>query len=116
MYTIWLYTIPVALLLVERKGTQWTIRGTWVDKFWRQQGVGHLLLIYLLNDFWKEKPDCIWVNITNGAERFYTKYGFNIYGQRTDTPEPMSVGIYSNWTALKELEEFNRKFKIRIDL
>lgn len=93
--TMWLYTMPVAVLLVETKGTEWTIRGTWVSEWCRGRGVGEKLLTDFLKDFDKENPQGeLWVNITPGAEGFYAKYGFRIPGYRTDTPESMAVGLY----------------------
>lgn len=88
---------------------EWTIRGTWVRDGWRGKEIGKLVLNNVLDDFNKENPDGkLWVNITAGAEGFYKKFGFRIAGYRTDTPEPMSVGLYSKDASW---EDFDKKFE-----
>ena len=97
IYTYSLYTMIVGFLLVEKKSDEWIIRGTWVAEWCRGKGVGARMMQDLLSDFSGcSKIHYIFVNITPGAEGFYTKFGFNIWGWRTDLEEEMAVGTYSN--------------------
>lgn len=97
VYTYYLYTIPIAFLLVELHEDSWTIRGTWVTEWCRGKGVGSRMMKDLLFDFSRcPKIHYIFVNITPGAEDFYTKFGFHIWGWRTDLEEEMAVATYSD--------------------
>lgn len=113
VYTAWFGDEPAGFILLEKTENYWTIRGTWVEENLRGRSVGGFLMKNLLEDFWNEKPDCIWVNITPGAEGFYQKFRFNIIGYRNDTPEAMPVGIYTNWTMSEQVEAFQKHYEGR---
>lgn len=88
--------MTVGFLLVEKKSDEWIIRGTWVVDWCRGKGIGARMMQDLLSDFSRSPETYIFVNITPGAEGFYTKFGFNIWGWRTDLEEEMAIGTYSN--------------------
>lgn len=116
IYTASLYTMPVAFILLETSETEWTIRGTWTDEWCRGKGVASLILKNIFKDFVEDsKVHYIWVNITPGAEKFYTDRGFRIWGKRTDLDVPMSVGVFSDVHPGLEQTLFASKYKDRVE-
>lgn len=95
IYTAYLYTLPVGFILVQKSEEDWTIRGTFVSEWVRGKGVGSLLLDQTIKDFRKSGKECFWVNISEGAESFYLKHGFQLLAKRKDFPD-QTIGVYSN--------------------
>lgn len=86
VYVAYLYSVPVGFCLVEQEGLakKATIRGMYVQKSFRGKEVGRFLLNSVIQDFGMKD---IWVNISNGAQGFYEKFGFEIVGERADLPK-----------------------------
>lgn len=84
-YVAYLYSIPVGFCLVEQEGVgkSPTIRGMYVQENFRGKEIGSLLLKSVILDYGKRG---IWVNITDGAQKFYFKFGFEIILERKDLP------------------------------
>ena len=95
IYTAYLYTLPVGFILVQKSKEDWTIRGTFVSEWVRGKGVGGLLLDQTIGDFRKSRKECFWVNISEGAESFYLKHGFQLLAKRKDFPDQI-IGVYSS--------------------
>lgn len=91
---MYLYTIPVGFLLVEYNSldTQ-TIRGLWVEERYRGEGLGRFLMETL---FEETDPAGVTtkVSITDGAQKFYEKFGFEIGERRTDFPDQVRATRY----------------------
>lgn len=101
----------VSFVLLETSN-DYTIRGTWTHPDYRKQGLGTVLLNKIIFDSIRsDKVDCIWVNITPGAEYIYEKVEFNIYGKRTDCEPNLPVGIYSLYPRTIEEQLIKAKFK-----
>ena len=94
VYVVYLYTIPVGFLLVEYNSldTQ-TIRGLWVEERYRGEGLGRFLMETL---FEETDPAGVTtkVSITDGAQKFYEKFGFEIGERRTDFPDQVRATRY----------------------
>lgn len=84
-YVAYLYSIPVGFCLVEQEGIgkSPTIRGMYVQEKFRGREIGSLLLKSVILDYEKRG---IWVNITDGAQKFYFRFGFEIILERKDLP------------------------------
>lgn len=84
-YVAYLYSIPVGFCLVEQEGIgkSPTIRGMYVQENFRGKEIGSLLLKSVILDYGKRG---IWVNITDGAQKFYFRFGFEIILERKDLP------------------------------
>lgn len=85
LYVAYLYSIPVGFCLVEQEGIgkSPTIRGMYVQENFRGREIGSLLLKSVILDYGKRG---IWVNITDGAQKFYFRFGFEIILERKDLP------------------------------
>lgn len=85
-YVAYLYSIPVGFCLVEQEGLakKATIRGMYVQPSFRGKEIGSFLLRSVIQDFGMKD---IWVNITDGAQKFYERFDFEIVGERADLPE-----------------------------
>ena len=87
VYTAYLYTIPIGFLLVQYNAPNLqTIRGLWVEEKYRKQGVGRFLMEALFEETDKAGVETK-VNITEGAQEFYKKFGFEIGERREDFPD-----------------------------
>ena len=101
----------VASFVLLEQDRDWTIRGTWTHPDYRKQGLSSFILQHIIGELELFNPfGWLWVNITTGAESVYEKAGFKIYGQRTDTDEPISVGVYSRYDKDREIQRFVEKF------
>lgn len=74
-------------LLLETAGDTVTIRGLYICEGFRRQGIGNRLLSKCIQYVEQTGRKHMYVNITEGAERFYQKYGFTILGVRKDFPD-----------------------------
>lgn len=87
VYVAYEYTIPTGFLLVEYNTCNLqTIRGLWVKQSFRGQGLGRFLMEALFEETDKAGVETK-VNITEGAEKFYQKFGFEIGERREDFPD-----------------------------
>lgn len=87
VYTAYLYTIPVGFLLVQYNAPNLqTIRGLWVEEKYRKQGIGKFLMEALFEETDKAGVETK-VSITEGAQEFYRKFGFEIGERREDFPD-----------------------------
>lgn len=85
VYTAWLYTIPVGFLLVENNSSKvQTIRGLWVSSDFRNLGIGKKLMTWLIQESAGVETR---VSVTDGAQEFYKKFGFEIGERREDFPD-----------------------------
>ena len=94
VYAAHLYTLPTGFILVQKTEEDWTIRGTFISDWARGKGVGSLLLGRVIADFQNSGKKCLWVNITEGAEGFYLKHGFQLLTRRKDFPDQI-IGVYT---------------------
>lgn len=85
-YVAYLYSIPVGFCLVEQEGLakKATIRGMYIQESFRGKEIGSFLLRSVIQDFGMKD---IWVNVSDGAQKFYERFGFEIVGERADLPE-----------------------------
>lgn len=86
IYIAYLYMAPVGFCLVEQfgLGKTATIRGMFVQESFRGKEIGTFLLRSVVQDYGMRD---IWVNISEGAQKFYEKFNFEVIQERTDLPE-----------------------------
>lgn len=87
VYVCYEYTVPIGFLLVEYNSCNLqTIRGLWVSESARGRGFGRFLVEALFEETDPAGVETR-VNITEGAQEFYRKFGFEIGERREDFPD-----------------------------
>lgn len=100
--------IPVGFLILEIGKKCNTIRGLYVKEAHRKQGIGEMLIRAAIG---LSGETFLWVNITKGAEKLYTKLNFTVLGERRDFPDQVVAYFTGNLPDQHKIKYISQKVK-----